>query len=269
MADERVSIFEPELKTDFLDSFQEDGLDYLYNLEPTADNLFWAGNFSTFNSSDTSPKVKLNDIILPNAQFRIKGISFDNVKLKTTYDEKHTKMVFVNGVDAPNSIKISFIDDAYRNVRRYHMDWIKFWYHRKHDVFRVGPYGKLRGLDLVLFHYISGAEAGKEGKVNDLFSTPVVEPILGIKIRGLIPEAGPGWTFDTSNSNNEGVIEYSYKMTNAPQYIWFDAEKSAKNNSPMAKEDNTKFISQETRESISGKSAFSYDQGQKGEFVFA
>ena len=40
-----------ENNTGFLDDFQDDILDYLYNLEPPADNLFWAGNFQTFATS--------------------------------------------------------------------------------------------------------------------------------------------------------------------------------------------------------------------------
>ena len=63
-----------ENNTGFLDDFQDDILDYLYNLEPPADNLFWAGNFQTF--ATPVGEYSKDTISLPNAQFRIKKVSF-------------------------------------------------------------------------------------------------------------------------------------------------------------------------------------------------
>lgn len=194
-----------------LDDFQNDILDYLYHLEPPADNLFWAGNFQTFyNESDVKKQIAL-----PNAQFRIKKISFPNAKLKFSDDNKHTFQQFVVGYETVNTVDIEFRDDAYHSIKKYHMDWMKYWYHRKHGVFRVGSIGKLRGLDIVLFHY--------KGKVENnslLGRTSTAVPLIEIKLRGLAPQDFSGWTFDTDSPNNSQTFSCKYVMNNAPQFMW-------------------------------------------------
>lgn len=195
-----------------LDDFQNDILDYLYNLEPPADNLFWAGNFKTFHTEDKEDK----QLAIPNAQFRIKKISFNNSGLKFSDDNLHTFQQFVQGFEPVTAVDIEFRDDVYHSIKKYHMDWLKYWYHRKHGVFRVGSFGKLRGLDIVLFHY--------KGQIADdslLGRTSTAQPILEIKLRGLAPQNFSGWVFDTDNANNNQTFTCKYVMNNSPQYMWW------------------------------------------------
>ena len=202
-------------KLNFLENFQDDVLDYLYNLEPPANNLFWAGNFQTFATNDG--KYEEKNIALPNAQFRIKKISFDSPGLEFGDDNKHTFQQFVKSYKPVQEVKIDFRDDFAHSVKRYHMDWQKYWYHRKHGVFRTGAYGKIRGFDIILFHY--APESSGAGLIKAL---PVARPILGIQIRGMMPATISGWEFDTDAPNNEQLFSATYKLNNAPQFMWFD-----------------------------------------------
>ena len=204
-----------ENHTGFLDDFQDDILDYLYNLEPPADNLFWAGNFQTFATS--VGEYSKDTISLPNAQFRIKKVSFDSPGLEFGDDNKHTFQQFVKNYKPVTDVKIDFRDDFAHSIKRYHYDWLKYWYHRKHGVFRVGPYGKLRGLDIILFHY-----APQESNSNFIQSLPKVKPILAVQLRGMMPTSFSGWNFDTDAPNNEQIFSASYKLNNAPKFLWFD-----------------------------------------------
>lgn len=206
---------------EFLDGFQDDILDYLYNLEPPANNLFWAGNFQTFGGDSGKAEDK-GAISLPNAQFRIKKISFDSPGLEFTDDNKHTFQQFVKTYKPVQEVKIEFRDDFAHSVKHYHMDWLKYWYHRKHMAFRTGAYGKLRGFDIILFHY-----APTEFNSNPIQSLPKPIPILGIKIRGMMPANFGGWEFDTDAPNNEQTFSATYKLNNAPQFIWFDSKNKA------------------------------------------
>lgn len=246
-------------QTTFLENFQDNILDYLYDLEPPANNLFWAGNFQTFINGSTGSSYGEDELSLPNAQFRIKKITLDSPGLEFFEpDNKHTFQVFVKSAKPVQEVKIDFRDDFAHSVKRYHYNWLKYWYHRKHGVFRVGAYGKLRGLDIILFHYLP-----LESNSNAIQSLPTIKPILGIQLRGMVPSNLSGWEFDTDAPNNEQLFSVDYKLNNAPQFYWFDH-----NNKPVQTSFEDAVVIAKTAEQSYSIAESAYSDNSKAKTAF-
>ena len=176
--------------------------DYLYDLEPARKNLFWAGNFIEHKSAVLLKDDSINVRPLDNAEFRIRNISIPMPQM--TFDSEsqaaqtlHTS--FLKNISLTKTITISWEDDAYRSIRKYHLDLFNRWYDRRKDCLRNGPDGKLRGLDIILYHYVNGLNGGP------LDALPVPEPILLIKVRGLRPINFPELGLDASGGKEDNL----------------------------------------------------------------
>lgn len=203
------------LSAEDLLNFQQDGIDYLYDLEPAENNLFWAGNFHCYDTKNNAVGEKpLNRFA--NAQFRIKSLNFALPKLEfETIKQTHTRVL--KSIAYPETMSITWVEDAYRSVKKYHLDWLNHWYNREFDCLRCGPRQKLRGLNIVLFHYVEGVEKFD----NPLASAPVAQPILVINIRGMAPMDLGGIKLDTSDASPE-YPNITYSIQRASLFYWSD-----------------------------------------------
>ena len=184
------------------DCFQQDGLDYLYSLEPTQNNLFWAGNFN--DGTTESPDE------FPNAQFRIQSVGFQLPSLE--FEEiKPLKVQVLKSIKTTQEVSITWIEDVYRSVERYHLNWLGCWYNRRFDCVVTGPKGKFRKLDIYLFHY--------NGLVNNIdnpnsgvpsITLPKTEQIAHITLSGLAPKSIGEMKFEMGNSGAEGTKSITY-----------------------------------------------------------
>jgi hypothetical protein len=191
-------------------NFQQHGLDYLYDLEPTQNNLFWAGNFSDHDDTtgaDSSDKTK-NTRTFDNAQYRIRSIKLELPKLEFE-EHKQLHINLIKSVTYTKQVTITWIDDVYRSVQKYHLDWYTRWYNRELDCLRCGTDGKFRGLDVVLFHY----REANTTLSSPLLTVPVPEPILRLRLRGMVPKDIGSIEFDMSNAGNDGALSITYALS--------------------------------------------------------
>ena len=200
-------------------NYQQNGVDYLYDLEPTQNNLFWAGNFDEHNNAESqftihtgndvkSAGVNLGKRPFSNSEFRIQSVDFKLPSLVFEHNKtKPLKMEVLDAVNFSNEISITFIEDVYHSVQKYHLDWLNRWYDRRRDVLRCGVDGKMRGLDVVLFHYVES----NASVTSPLDSMPVPEPIMMIRIRGMKVKDVGNLKVDASDTK-AGTISVNYSM---------------------------------------------------------
>lgn len=183
----------------FINSFEYDEVNYLSDFEPFEGNLFWAGNFA-------SGTTKGGDLVkreLDNAQFRIQSISLPSVTIN--YNSENTlNRTFFTGIQRSKQISITWIEDAYMSVSKYHHDWLSNWYDLAHDCFMTGLDGKYRMLDIYVYHYQSE------------FGTAHMDPqvILKIELRGLVPQSVDYPQLSTSGGNYTKTVTYTVGQCN-------------------------------------------------------
>jgi len=185
-----------------LDRFQSDGLDYLYEVEPQSQNLFWVGYFRQAGIGERNRgEIKA----FYNAAYRIRKITIPLPKLEIDQQNELRAPIFKN-VNFPQEISIEWFEDVYHSVKKYHLDWYARWYNRQFDVLRCGVNGKFRQLTLVAYHYINNDH-------DSLIETPITQPIMAIKVGGLIPLSLPDITFDHGADQNDQAIAMTYKCS--------------------------------------------------------
>lgn len=204
-------------------NYQQNGVDYLYDLEPTQNNLFWAGNFDEHNLAETSFELHtgsaVNGSSLPkrpfsNAEFRIQSIDFKLPSLSFNHDKtKPLKFETLDTATFSNDVSITFIEDVYHSVMKYHLDWFNRWYDRRRDVLRCGVNGKMRGLDVVLFHYVESNTSIS----NPFESMPVPQPIMMVRLRGMKFKDMTNLKVDATDTK-AGTITVNYSMNLAEIY---------------------------------------------------
>lgn len=188
--------------------FQQDGLDYLYNLEPTQNNLFWVGSFMNLKTDKTENTME-NSKSLPNSQFRIQSINVDTDSLEFEFDEK-LKQNIISGVTVTSTISINWIDDFRRSIQQYHLDWQGAWYDRKRDCLVNGKISeKFRKCNVVLFHYIDGS-TDKDG----ILSIPIAEPLAVLTLKGLAPTSAGAFDLNMASSGAGEAVSYTYAINN-------------------------------------------------------
>jgi hypothetical protein len=181
-----------------LSSYSSDGLDYIYDLEPQSQNLFYAGFFGENGTSNP----------LYNAAYRIQSVSFNLPKLGFKH-QKFTHMPQLDSKDYDISVTIGWLEDVKHSIKNYHLNWMDRWYSRELDVLRCGAPGKFRKMSIVAFHYVN-ANASAE---TSIIEVPEIQPILAIEIAGMVPEGIGDMKFDHSNGNNEEILSISYKAS--------------------------------------------------------
>lgn len=110
---------------------------------------------------------------------------------------------FFTGIQRSKNISITWIEDAYMSVSKYHHDWLSNWYDLAHDCFMTGLDGKYRMLDIYLYHYSNTKGAHMDPNV-----------ILKIELRGLVPQSIDYPQLSTSGSGYTKTIQYTIGQCN-------------------------------------------------------
>jgi hypothetical protein len=176
---------------------QWDGLDYLYNVEPQSNNLFYAGFFCESEVQDGN-YLKM----FYNAEYRIKKIVIPFPSIDIEYHPE-TRVPMVKNVTYQNEITIDWFEDVYHSVQKYHLDWFNRWYSREYDCFRCGIQGKFRKMAVVAFRY-------KNNNETSIIPVPEIEPLFTFIIGGLIPKTMPAISFDYNVDGNDSLVSMQY-----------------------------------------------------------
>lgn len=144
-------------------------LNYLYNLEPAQDNMFICspivptkgkcaeayqrtllGNF-TKSTEGNNHKAQY----LTTAPYRLYSASFDMPKIKVESVER-MRMGFVSGSESARQFSLSWIEDCFHSMRKYHHDWFNCWYRRELDAFSDAKHGegRFRAFQIYMYHAI-------------------------------------------------------------------------------------------------------------------
>lgn len=176
-----------------LENFESDINDYLYDLEPQSQNLFWCGFFTESDDQKT----------FYNAPFRIRKVSFPTLELEI---EQHpeTKTPLFKGAKYNQEVTIDWFEDVYHSVNQYHEDWQARWYNRYYDVLRCGASGKFRRCTLVAYHKVNT-------NTDSLVEKPVVEPLIAYEIGGMVPTTKTALEYDQANDQNDSNYHVTYK----------------------------------------------------------
>lgn len=209
-----------------LQDYQYNGYDYLYNLEPQQLNYFAIDSFydpylraqGTAGAGDYDN----NSITVPDKmQYRIDKIAgFKLPTLDFTPSESAIRVDYAsNPKEKNNTLVLSWKEDAYQTVRRYHMNWMNHWYNRYLDCMVCGRKGKYRNLSVYLFHYknINGGQTG----------APVMRavPIALITFIGLVPKNLGDLELNHSEPGNASSLSITYNMNGMEVFFYpYDPE---------------------------------------------
>ena len=170
--------------------YERDVLDYLTDMEPQTQNLFYAGNFLEVGSGSSSIKE------FYNAHYRIAGIQLPGISFDMETD-KLTRIPIFKACNFEYKITIDWREDVYHSVQKYHEDWMRRWYDRVHDTLRCGVSGKFRSLDLIAYHYTASSDLAT------FLEEPEIEPLFWYRIAGMVPISIDGMKFDASSGKND------------------------------------------------------------------
>ncbi len=187
-----------------LQDLQAAGLDFLYDLEPMQAGLFALVNFQDFSSSEFTSN---NVYKLSNTAFRVQSVSFNDAPEFSFTTDPITRMPTLNDVKFDRNLTISYVEDVYHSIRKYHKDWMLKWYNPSMDVVRNGSQGKLRGCDIVVYHYVDSDSSSV------LSSLPKVEPIMVYCLRGIVPKKLPQLKFDMKANKAIEMINIEYTFS--------------------------------------------------------
>jgi hypothetical protein len=190
--------FEPLRST--LESFQSDGIDYLYDVEPQSNNLFWAGFFQESQAENNSSPARA----FYNAHYRIRKINIPFPKLNIEMHKELRTPIF-KSAEYEQDITIDWFEDVYHSVHQYHLDWISRWYSRRFDVLRCGTSGKFKQLIVIAFHYVNDQDGPQ------IIESPKIQPVLAFHLAGLVPKGVPDITLDYTADGNDQMLSIQYK----------------------------------------------------------
>jgi hypothetical protein len=183
-------------------------VNFIQDLPPRQQNLFWAcmpGEAVYDNSGETPSPI--SDI-----PFRIQEISFTSPTLE--FDDLKTMHVdIVKSLTLNKAVTITWLEDAYRSVQTFHMNWFSKWYNRETDSFVSGISGKYKVLVIYGFHYINAAEMPDPESAS--LQVPLPEAIFKITIGGLRPLSFGDWKFSFNDTGNEDTLSLSYRAERA------------------------------------------------------
>lgn len=183
---------------DNIANYEYEAINYLSDLEPYEGNLFWAGNFSSGSVTLDGTGGDFQKRNLANAEFRIQSISLPSVSFNFT-ENQNLRRNFFTGITRTTEISISWIEDAYMSISKYHNDWLCNWYDLRHDCFIVGPAGKYRKLDIYLYHYAVQEDGTMKPQI-----------IVQYKLAGLVPTSIKYPDLNREGSNP--ILNISYKV---------------------------------------------------------
>lgn len=142
-------------------SIERLGVDYLYDLEHAQNNLFFMG---CDNTSD--------------AQFRISSVSLPAQTM--SFERNNNRGISISSIEPGEEITVNWIEDAYRSVENFHLQWMRQWYDFGADCIPIGSGGKYKTFTILVYHYINKNKTG---------GAPVVQPdpVLKVILEGCVP----------------------------------------------------------------------------------
>ena len=177
---------------DFFKKFEIEQEDYIYDLEPQSNNLFFMANFE-----ETSDGVNS----LFNAQYRVQSIDLPNLTYEYETDQL-TKVPLIKNGKSSYSVSITWLEDVYHSIYSYHEKWLDSWYDFRHNLLRVGQYGRFRKCSIVTYHYV---------KSGDIFNpTYKAQPIMLIQLNGLVPKGLPSLKLSYSEDQSDQLLTLEY-----------------------------------------------------------
>ena len=141
--------------------FEASGVEYLHNLEHFQNCLFYA----KLDSKEDS-------------KFRISRISFNSPTL--SFEKNKNRLIEFTGSSMPEEVTITWIEDAYRTVEKFHMQWLGAWYDFEGDFIKIGQLSKFKNLTISAYHYINK---------NNALSAPLMdaEEVVQFTLENCVP----------------------------------------------------------------------------------
>lgn len=185
------------LDTGTFRSFETDQEDYIYDLEPQSNNLFFVCNFA----ESTGDKIGSSYKELFNAQFRARSIQLPRLEFTFTTDPVTHLPLFDSGKFDFN-VQIDWLDDVYHSIWHYHENWMARWYNYQFNLLRCGQDGKFRKCRVVAYHY---------KKKGDVFNPEVeAEPLYIMNIFGMVPRALEGLRQSYEEDGGDKLLSMQY-----------------------------------------------------------
>lgn len=182
---------------DTIQIFEREQNDYLYDIEPQSQNLFFIANFSESTSDDGNNALKE----LYNAHMRARSIELPRLSYDFETDPI-TKMPIFKSGKFNYEITISWFEDVYHSIYQYHENWMHRWFDYQYNTLRCGKSGKFRKCQLVAYHY---------KRTNDVFNPDAEpEPLYVINIYGLVPRELPPLKHSYSEDQGDSELQISY-----------------------------------------------------------
>lgn len=188
--------FDGQIK-DTISHFERDQNDYLYDIEPQSQNLFFIANFSESTSDEGLDSLKE----LYNAHMRARSIELPRLSYEFETDPI-TKMPIFKSGKFNYEITISWFEDVYHSIYQYHENWMHRWFDYQYNTLRCGKSGKFRKCQLVAYHY------KRTGDVFESKAEP--EPLYIINMYGLVPRELPPLKHSYSEDQGDSELQISY-----------------------------------------------------------
>lgn len=184
--------FSSSVNNDFFKKFEIEQEDYVYDLEPQSNNLFYVANFEEVSNEKNT---------LFNAQYRVQSIEIPSLTYEYETDQL-TKIPLIKNGKSSYEVSITWLEDVYHSIYSYHEKWLDSWYDYRHNLLKVGAAGRFRKCSIVTYHYI---------KSGDVFNpTYTAQPIMLIQLNGLVPKGLPSLKFSYSEDQSDQLLTLEY-----------------------------------------------------------
>jgi len=178
--------------------YERNVIDFLQALEAPSNNLFFA---SFIGDSFT------------DIPYRIAGIKVESPSIN--YDITGNKQPIIKSAEYNNEVSITWVEDVYRSVEKFHIDWLNNWYDFNSDCLPIGTNGRFRSIELIGYHY--------KNVVKDSSTIPIMEsePIIWLRIYNLMPQkfSDSGYNFKWGETS-EHTITVNYKFSEMKPYYY-------------------------------------------------
>lgn len=177
-------------------TWEETGVDFLYNLSHAENNLFFAQIEGVSDS-----------------QYRISKISVGSPKID--FERNKNRFLSLKSATLPEEVTITWIEDSYRSVEQFHIGWLRNWYDFEADFIPIGNAGKFKNILITAYHYQNN---------NNSLSAPILSPrpVLKISLVNCVPtDAGSaGYDFGWDNG---GIKEFTSTYKFSKIYVAYAA----------------------------------------------
>lgn len=208
--------FADNLDKKFFRDFETAQEDYLYDLEPQSNNLFFLCNFAESTGDDVGKSFKE----LFNAQFRARSVQLPRLDLEFKTDPVTRVPLFESG-KFDFRVQISWLDDVYHSIWHYHENWMARWYNYQFNLLRCGLDGKFRKCRAVAYHY---------KKSGDMFNPEIdTEPLYILNLYGMVPISLEGLQQSYDEDGGDKMLSIQYTCSKVD--VLFNSNFTNKSNS--------------------------------------